>query len=134
MQLFKHTFPAGVEVHVGTAADGGVRVSVSSARPQPTWLWGENANPERMRRPATLVPEAELERALLAEVQAEPGRAVSYYTQRPPAAGGVRASQPRKERAVARLLERGALQLVRLEKPQRRTTHVLQIAVNSAAL
>ncbi|MGA0178871.1 MAG: bifunctional DNA primase/polymerase [Burkholderiaceae bacterium] len=65
--------------------------------------------------------------ALVALVRGDPGKSRSYYERLAVAAGGVKASQERKERAMNSLLESGALERVELEKPQGRANHYLRV-------
>lgn len=64
---------------------------------------------------------------MLELVRRDPGRSRSHYERLTVSAGGVRASQERKERAVTSLLEDGALERVELEKPQGRANHYLRV-------
>ena len=66
-----------------------------------------------------------VEKSLLELVEAEPGRGVSFYTHLPLSLGGVRGSQERKERVMARLVAEGKVIRFRLPKPIKRMTHVI---------
>jgi hypothetical protein len=128
MQLFRHKFPAGCEVRVITTPDGEVQVTVATARPVPSWLWGENATAESLKKKHGAVTDEELSAALMKLVGEQPGRGFSYYTQLSPEAGGPRASQQRRERVLQGLIQSGSILSVKLAQPVRRTTHVLCVS------
>jgi hypothetical protein len=75
--------------------------------------------------------DSELERALLAAVEREPGRAGSHYCRLPLSQGGPLGSQARKEAALGRLVRAGRVKLVPLPKPQGRKTQGLWPAAGS---
>jgi hypothetical protein len=64
---------------------------------------------------------------ILELVRRDPGRSRSHYERLTVSAGGVRASQERKERAVTSLIEDGALERVELETPKGRANHYLRV-------
>lgn len=70
---------------------------------------------------------------VLALVRTDPGHARSYYEQLPATRGGVRGSQPRKERAVESLINDGSLERVELETPRGRANHYLRVNEDVAA-
>lgn len=60
-------------------------------------------------------------------IRRDPGKSRSYYERLPPTQGGVKASQERKERVVASLLEEGILARVELAKPVGRANHYIRV-------
>lgn len=77
-----------------------------------------------------LAPEADevdkmIEASILNLVQNEPGRGETYYCRVPLGQGGVRGSQQRKERVMARLLAENKLLRVKLPTPVKRMTHAI---------
>ena len=66
-------------------------------------------------------------RDLLELVRRDPGKARSYYERLPVVAGGIKASQERKERAMNSLLSDGSLERVELESPRGRANHYLRV-------
>ena len=70
-------------------------------------------------------PDRELDEGLVRLVEQDPGRGQSHYCRLPLAQGGLKGSQERKERAMARLLEQGRLRLVKLHKAEGRLTHAV---------
>jgi len=61
--------------------------------------------------------DSQLERELIGLVERDPGRGESHYCRVPLNEGGVKGSQERKERALARLIDSGQLLRVELERP-----------------
>lgn len=77
--------------------------------------------------------EVDLDEGLVELVRRDPGRGQSHYCRLPLAQGGLRGSQERKERAMARLLEQGRLRLFELPFKAGRLTHAVYPAASGLA-
>lgn len=109
MELFSKSFPADCNVVV-RIVDDELRVIVHSKRPDPVWLEKHRAG----RKLET--SDEQIEEQLFALVMADPGLGPTFYTRLSPDAGGIRASQERKEAALERMVAAGRLVCSQLDK------------------
>jgi len=130
MHLFKHTFPKNSVVTV-TNTNSEVIVSVTTPRPDPTWLKGIERKLRLMNGEVNVsgnlkFSDSELDSKMFDLISKKPGHSKSFYTQLKKEQGGFGASQERKEKAVMRLELEGKITRRMLEYSVGRKNHELR--------